>query len=152
MKTEEICTLKNLVLENSHELWLKHVGVLIQTALLLFLFKTTASESPVLLYSEQLCILLLPSEFRFLKKSIFAYLKKQISVLNYILPQWMTYDTVCLAFWVNSLGCSWMERPTMWEFCLGLRETASLGTHTGVTSTLVVNNSIVTSFCNGNGK
>lgn len=40
----------------------------------------------------------------------------------------------------------------MWEFCLGLRETASLGTHTGVTSTLVVNNSIVTSFCNGNGK
>lgn len=31
-------------------------------------------------------------------------------------------------------------------------ETTSLGTHTGVTSTLVVNNSIVTSFCNGNGE
>lgn len=76
----------------------------------------------------------------------------QVLIYLFNVKSYTEYDTVCLAFWVNSLGCSWMERPAMWEFCLGLRETASLGTHTGVTSTLVVNNSIVTSFCNGNGK
>lgn len=46
----------------------------------------------------------------------------QVLIYPFKVKAYIENDTACLAFWVNGLGCSWMEGPVMCEFCLRLKQ------------------------------